>query len=179
MMNRKGFTLMELMISISLVSIVMVFTLNLLNDIRAEEALGTNKTADLTNRTIITRIVQDDFYQKGIAQIGYQVDPSAPGRYCSLARGVFSSGYNFYIRKCVVIFYKDNSCGLLAVGSTTATGEPNLFMYAKKSVDYNCNVADNYVPEIWELSSATYDLSDEGAGIVRSANTIENVEENQ
>ena len=83
-MNNKGFTLMELMISISLVSIVMIFTLNLLNDIRAEEDLGTNKTADLTNRTIITKIVQNDFYEKKIRQIG---GPAAGvNRFCPHSR---------------------------------------------------------------------------------------------
>ncbi len=187
MMNRKGFTLMELMISISLVSVVMIFTLNLLNDLRSEEALGTNKTADLTNRTIITRIVEDDFYQKGISQVGYYAGPNNNlNRFCPLTSAAFSN-YDFYIRKCVVLYYKDNTCGLLAVGSAESGNDfnPNLFMYATKPNETGCNVATNYQVEIWELTSASYRVGnadntiDDAVKLVKSENTIENVLENQ
>ena len=181
MKNNKGFTLMELMISISLVSVVMIFTLNLLNDIRAEEALGTNKTADLTNRTIITRIVQDDFYEKGIRQVGYNVSVGN-AKYCPIAAGVFQDEYDFYIMKCVVIYYNDNTCGLLAVGGEDATAPANMFMYAKKD-GTTCNDSSGYIPEIWDLSSATYSVETDSSveripELIRSTNTIENVEEN-
>ena len=183
-MNRKGFTLMELMISVSLVSVVMIFTLNLLNDLRAEEALGTNKTADLTNRTIITRIVEDDFYQKGIRQVGvYYGDGSTLNGYCPFTSGVFAADYQFYIRKCAVFFYKDNSCGLIAVGSHEGDDlnyNPNMFMYARKA-GTDCANSGGYIAEVWELSSASYaagGITEDKAQFKRSANTIENVQEN-
>lgn len=182
-MNNKGFTLMELMISISLVSVVMVFTLNLLNDIRAEEDIGTNKTADLTNRTIITKIVQNDFYNRKINQVGGL--GSGTNRLCTVGKNVFVDDYNFRIKKCVVIYYKDNTCGLLAIGKKPSepdgtdndeVNKASMFMYATKDGG-GCNTATGYVPEVWELTAASYDVSN--TALSRSANTVEDTEENQ
>ena len=65
-LGNKGMTMVEIIVSISLVAIVMIFTLNLLTDLKSEETLGMGKTADLLNRSIIAKNVQADF-AKGVS----------------------------------------------------------------------------------------------------------------
>ena len=65
-MDNKGFTLIEIMVSISLIAIVLVFMFNLLGDIKRENALSNNDIADALNRATITRIIQNDFIEKNL-----------------------------------------------------------------------------------------------------------------
>ncbi len=68
-LNNKGMTLVEIILSIGLVSIVMVQVLNLLVDLKDEQVLGQDKTSDLMNRTIIIKTVEEDFMNKSITSI--------------------------------------------------------------------------------------------------------------
>ncbi len=68
-MNNKGFTLVELMVSISLVSIVLVFMFNLLGDIKRESALSNENIDDALNRSTIIRIIQNDWIEKRLTKV--------------------------------------------------------------------------------------------------------------
>ena len=62
-MNKRGFTLVELIVSIGLISLVMVFLFNLLRDIKREESLSNSKNNDALNRAMIIRVIQNDFIE--------------------------------------------------------------------------------------------------------------------
>ena len=61
-MNKKskGTTLIEIMISILLISIIMVFLFNILVNIKEEYNLSTKRSGDTINRASYTRIIQND-----------------------------------------------------------------------------------------------------------------------
>ena len=68
-MNNKGFTLVELMVSIALIALVLVFMFNLLGDIKRESALSNEDISDALNRATITRIIQNDFIEKDLTKV--------------------------------------------------------------------------------------------------------------
>lgn len=158
MMNNKGMTLVEIVISIGLVSIIMVFTLNLLVELRSEEALGSNKSNDLLNRSIIIRTVQNDFLNKEIEAIAETNKIAGRDDYkgCGLADSVngFDSTYTIY--SCLRIKYVGETDDyFLAVGAKDVTDtnktsddvESVYFIYGK-------NKAGGY--EAWKLNSGVY-----------------------
>ena len=170
-MNNKGFTLIELMISVALVSVVMIFTLNLLNDIRSEEEMGSNKTADLTNRTIITKQVQADFDNHQVVSFGSASPTFEP---CGFVTGSLAS-YDLYVNKCIFIRI-DNGCRAIILGSENDTGTPaDVFAYAKKTgADCTIGSLTDWTIEKWKLSSAKY----KGIYITQTNHTIEPTLEN-
>lgn len=62
-MNKKskGTTLIEIMVSILLISIVMVFLFNILINMKEEYNLSSQRSEDSLNRSSFTRIIQNDF----------------------------------------------------------------------------------------------------------------------
>ena len=69
MKNNRGFTLVELMVSIALVSIVLVFMFNLLGDVKRESALSNDNINDTLNRSTITRIIQNEWIEKKLTKV--------------------------------------------------------------------------------------------------------------
>ena len=65
-LNNKGVTLIELIVSLALISIVMVFIFNLLIDLKAEDSLSSKRSTDALNRSTIIRLIQNDFLDKTI-----------------------------------------------------------------------------------------------------------------
>jgi len=65
-MNKKGFTLVELVISVGLISVVMLFLFHLLNDMQYEEAHASFAKDNQVNRTTIIHTVQKDFMAKDL-----------------------------------------------------------------------------------------------------------------
>lgn len=146
-LGNKGMTMVEIIVSISLVSIVMIFTLNLLTDLKSEETLGMGKTADLLNRSIITKNVQTDF-AKGITEIGYS-RPSGGNRMgCSSSLGQIG-GYT--INSCFSFRVKDSSRYYFLI--TAKKGGDDYFIYANSSSSTSFSGA---VYEAWKLESAKY-----------------------
>ena len=64
-MKRNGFTLLELLIGISLISIVMIFLFRLLNDIQHEALSNTYITANQTSRNEIINLLDTALYENG------------------------------------------------------------------------------------------------------------------
>ena len=156
-MNNKGFTLMELMISVSLVSIVLVFTLNLLNDIRAEEELGSNKTADLTNRTIITKVVQKDLDNLQIVEFGTTGNNTVNGTtICQMRKNELKSQYNVDEKKCIWMLMSDNNCRVIMIASDVGKNDAKYFIYGKKNGTCKSGPLSEWTLEKWELKSALY-----------------------
>lgn len=76
-MNNKGITLIELLISISLTSITIIFLFKLLVDIRATYSSDNYNKANQQKRAIIVRTVERDFLNEGL--IGIKDDGSTNG----------------------------------------------------------------------------------------------------
>ena len=64
-MKRNGFTLLELLIGISLISIVMIFLFRLLNDIQHEALSNTYIVANQTNRNEMINVLDTILYENG------------------------------------------------------------------------------------------------------------------
>ncbi len=156
-MNNKGFTLIELMISVSLVSIVLIFTLNLLNDVRAEEDLGSNKTADLTNRTIITKVVQGDLDNHVVYSFGS--DGSGAASLCDISANFFRD-YDIKVNKCLYIRLDDGCRAIMLASPRTGENRNRVeyFVYGRK-YGQTCTQGsvNEWTIEKWRLSSAVYD----------------------
>ena len=64
-MKKNGFTLLELLIGVSLISIVMVFLFRLLHDIQQEALSNTYIVANQTNRNEMVRILDEILFENG------------------------------------------------------------------------------------------------------------------
>lgn len=176
-MNNKGFTLMELMISVSLVSIVLIFTLNLLNDIRAEEDMGSNKTADLTNRTIITKVVQKDLDNLQIKEFGTTGNNNVNrSTICQMRTSELKTQYNIQSRKCVWMLMSDNNCRVMMIASDVGGDDVKYFVYGKKNGDCKTGPISDWSLEKWELKSAQYQtIKIESTTVPQENNTNNNL----
>ena len=70
-MNRvsKGTTLIEIMVSVILISIVLVFIFNILADLKYEDSIASSRSADAISRASYTRIIQNDFIINKLREI--------------------------------------------------------------------------------------------------------------
>ena len=57
----KGTTLVEIMISVMLISVILIFIFNILADLKAEDNLASKRSEDALARASYTRIIQNDF----------------------------------------------------------------------------------------------------------------------
>ncbi len=138
-LNNKGMTLVEIILSIGLVSIVMVQVLNILVDLKDEQLLGKDKTKDLTNRSVIMKTVQEDFMNRTIKSVYKCVTPPVINEYD--------------VKSCVEIVY-DASAGsvekydLITAKRKNSTDDTDYFIYGQfsPSVFY----------EAWPLASGYY-----------------------
>ncbi len=68
-MNNKGVTLVEILVSVALIALVMVFLFNILANLKTEDSLNSGRNNDSLNRATITRIVQNDLIQNKLSSI--------------------------------------------------------------------------------------------------------------
>lgn len=68
-MNNKGTTLIEILVSIILITIVIVFIFSMLMDLRNEDFIASNKNEDSLNRSSIIHLIENDFINKGLTKI--------------------------------------------------------------------------------------------------------------
>ena len=59
-MNKKGFTMTELIVSIAIIAVVMIFLVNLLVDIRYDKKNELYDTKNQINRAEIIKTIQND-----------------------------------------------------------------------------------------------------------------------
>lgn len=76
MLNKKGMTLLEIVISIALISVVMLFLFSLLNDIQYESKHSSYAKDFLVSRATIIKDVQEDILNNNITNVG-QVNADA------------------------------------------------------------------------------------------------------
>lgn len=64
-MNKKGFTLYELLISIALLSIVLIFLLSMFTNISNTESASKDQTALTISKNLTTKIINADIFKYG------------------------------------------------------------------------------------------------------------------
>lgn len=69
MKNKKGFTLVEVAISVSLLSFVMVFLLRFVSEIRKDEDTISLNTEMLLNKAIISKTINESVNNTGISSL--------------------------------------------------------------------------------------------------------------
>ena len=74
----KGTTLVEIMVSVMLISVILIFVFNILADLKNEDALSSKRSEDAIARASYTRIIQNDFIESTL--IG--VSPCNEGILC-------------------------------------------------------------------------------------------------
>ena len=95
MLNKKGFTMVELMVSISLISLIMIFLVKILVDVRYE---GTNEIYDVKDqisRAEIIKTIQNDIYKSKNELDGLEIDSvtkSGSNIKIKLAKRYYNSG---------------------------------------------------------------------------------------
>jgi len=65
-MNKKGMTLMEVLVSLILISIVMIFIINLLSDMKAEDVTSTKRNQDSLTRSSLINVIEGDLINKNL-----------------------------------------------------------------------------------------------------------------
>lgn len=95
MKNNKGVTLVELIISIALISIVIVFLFNLLSEVRYVNNNTNFNRKNQQKRAIILKTIQEDFLKRGL--VGLEDE----------------TGSNLTIK----LSYKDGTAGIIKVAS--------------------------------------------------------------
>lgn len=64
-MNKKGFTLIEICISVALLSVVMIFLLSFLSYIKTEDTGIEEDTSILLNKAIVSKTINGEFMSSG------------------------------------------------------------------------------------------------------------------
>lgn len=67
----KGTTLIEIMVSLALISVVLIFMFNILSDLKVEDRESTRGSEDSIERASYSRIIQNDFINLGLKSINY------------------------------------------------------------------------------------------------------------
>lgn len=70
-MKKKGFTLTELMVSVAMIAIIMIFLVKLLVDIKYDVINSEYNTANQFNRAEIIKMVQNDLKEKTLVEVTY------------------------------------------------------------------------------------------------------------
>ena len=113
-MNNKGITLVELMVSLILISIVMVFIFALLVDMKNEDYLSSSKSEDALNRTEIIHLIENDFINYKLSNVSQDTCPSGAN---------FCLKFNFYNNPEKKLYFfddhlvYDNEAFYLSIGS--------------------------------------------------------------
>ena len=67
--NNQGMTIIEILVSITLISMVVIFLMLLISDVKSDSNLAKDKLTANYNRTIIIKTIQDDLKQYEVKQI--------------------------------------------------------------------------------------------------------------
>lgn len=68
-MNNKGTTIVEVLVSIVLMSIVLIFLMALLSDLKNEDYLSNTRSKDALNRIEIIHLIETDMIDYGVNKI--------------------------------------------------------------------------------------------------------------
>ena len=68
-MNNKGVTLIEVLVSVALIAVILIFIFNLLVDLKNEDYMSSSKGIDSLNRTEIIHIIENDFIEKHLNKV--------------------------------------------------------------------------------------------------------------
>ena len=98
-MNNKGMTLVEIIVSISLVTVILVFLINLLITVKNYDNNTQNSSELLNNQAIITKEVQKDFMDYGLKEV--KVCDASDVSYTSMLSPVPSGASNVYCLKLI------------------------------------------------------------------------------
>ncbi len=143
LLNSKGMTLIEIILSIGLVSIIMVQVLTILVDLKDEQVLGEDKTTDLTNRSIIVKTVNSDFINHNI----FSIDP-CPASSAKLA--------DYTLKSCLKIRFEDQQTKpRFLITARDRFNKNDYFIYGY-SENTKAKVPDATSYEAWKLSIGRY-----------------------
>lgn len=112
MQNKKGITLVEIIISVSLISIVLVFLFNMLIQVNNENSDNEIKSSYLVNQSTFTKQIEEDFLDYELKEDG--------GDNCTINNsyyGTTTSSNNLYLSrlatpskiKCIKFSFQDTT----------------------------------------------------------------------
>ncbi len=119
-LNNKGMTLIELIISLSLVTIVVLMVMQLLLEIRNEDSLTKDKAANFVTQGLVTKAIQDDLL-KGV------VDSN------KVLSSLISCGTN---NSCINFNYKDGTVKKLQITNKSVNYDNEIFRANPKDRGY-------------------------------------------
>ncbi len=140
----KGMSIIEVILAIGLVSIIMVQVLNLLVDVKNEQALGESKTKDLSNRSIIMQRIEKDFVSKNIVAL-------------ERCRNQVMNLDDYKTKSCLKVSYENDTNNpyflITAVGRKSYNNKYDFFIYGYRK---NGSAEKPKIYEAWKLESGTY-----------------------
>ena len=132
-MNKKGMTLMEVLVSLVLISIVMIFIVNLLSDLKNEGILSNRRNEDSLTRASFINVNEADLINSDNYLVKFKKE-------CNQSANATS-------KRCYQFYFKNNTVKTLYVtGSYIAYGTYNLSN-------------NTHSMEKWDLNYGTYDTS--------------------
>jgi prepilin-type N-terminal cleavage/methylation domain-containing protein len=103
MKNNKGMTIVEIIVSITLVSVVLVFLLNLLITVKGYKDKSQSASDLLINQALITKEAENDINNYGLTEISYCDDNILNGT--SASKIIPSGASNIY---CLKLIFNDD-----------------------------------------------------------------------
>lgn len=103
MKNNKGMTIVEIIVSIALISIILVFLINLL--ITVKNANDRNKASSelLINQALITKTIENDFTELKLKGVSYCTQTEVNNNITTTKENVY----------CLKLIYENNTNGFL------------------------------------------------------------------
>jgi len=102
-MKKSGFTMVELMISIAMIAVVMVFLVRLLVDVKYDSTNEVYNTANQINRSEIIKTIQNDWLDKELFAVNPD-DASSISKYSS-----------YYDKKDIVLVATDDTYSVISI----------------------------------------------------------------
>ena len=143
-MNRKGMTLMEVLVSLVLIAIVMIFLTNLLADIKNEETISTTRNADSLTRASLINVIEGDLINNNLTRFY---------KNCNLNKSGAKACYSFTFSSTTKYLYVGTN--FIAYGPSNSLEKWNL-EYGEYDIS---NIKVNFINKVNGTSTPDYLLT--------------------
>ena len=127
--KNKGTTLIEIMVSVMLISFVMILLFNILIKVKEEYNLASKRSADAISRATYTRIIQNDLINYGLKGIA------------SCSNGLFCLRFTLDNNQVRYLILEDSKTISYGDSSNKEKWELTLGTYNKNDIRFTYNVA--------------------------------------
>lgn len=136
-MNNKGLTLVELIFSLAITSIIMIFIMSLLSDLKREDSLSKSQSEDALTRSNVVSLIQNDFINYGVKKIENTSSTTYPKLKITFNDGTIKE---LTINQDSIIYGQMNNLEIWHLNETKFASEG--YKYCLKTSSQNANIAN-------------------------------------